>query len=142
MGSQIAQAQAKPRTKVTVTVHATGSKVTMGSSMDMGGAKTGYVHAVFTINAFAGTICYKFITVGIRNIEEAHIHEGARGVDGTDVVSFDPATFNRKSVTCISAPGTLMEQGELLGKLVATPANYYFNVHTTAYPEGAVRGQL
>ena len=26
--------------------------------------------------------------------------------------------------------------------LAANPADYYFNIHTTAFPGGAIRGQL
>jgi LPXTG-motif cell wall-anchored protein len=34
------------------------------------------------------------------------------------------------------------EQRAILSAIVANPANYYVNVHTSDYPQGALRGQL
>jgi hypothetical protein len=58
------------------------------------------------------------------------------GVDGADVVPLLPAKFNKKVATCVKSTPAL------LGMIATTPANYYFNVHTKKYPDGAVRGQL
>ncbi len=37
---------------------------------------------------------------------------------------------------CVSADPVL------IGQIIANPAGYYVNVHTTEFPAGAVRGQL
>jgi hypothetical protein len=39
------------------------------------------------------------------------------------------------------AAGTVTDE-ELADAILADPANYYVNVHTTVCPDGAVRGQL
>jgi CHRD domain len=31
---------------------------------------------------------------------------------------------------------------KLIKKIIAKPENYYVNIHTVEYPDGAIRGQL
>jgi hypothetical protein len=136
IGSQSAQGAPAASTTFVLTTHATGSAVTMPSNMKMGGAKTGSADARFVIDLKKNTLCYTVTTMGLTGIAEAHIHTGAVGVDGADVIPFLPAKFNKKAPTCIKSTPAL------LGMIATTPANYYFNVHTKKYPDGAVRGQL
>ena len=71
----------------------------------------------------------------------AHIHRGARGVNGPIVVHFTPSCVElNNSVHCI---GTVTD-----ATLVATVADMiadgvaYVNVHSTVFPGGEVRGQI
>ena len=65
----------------------------------------------------------------------AHIHKGAPGVAGPPVVTLaNPSTM--KSEGCVDV------SPELAGDIADHPANYYVNVHNTAHPDGAIRGQL
>jgi CHRD domain len=62
----------------------------------------------------------------------AHIHQGPRGTSGPIVVVLSPTTAH--TCTAVAAP---VAQG-----IAANPAGYYANIHTNAYPDGAIRGQL
>ena len=103
------------------------------------GDKNGKGWVTFTIEP-DGSICYdaKVQAIG-RNITGAHIHIGAAGVAGGVVVDLDPfgadVTGNKASHCVTTTP-------EIAAQIMANPANYYVNVHTTAYPGGAIRGQL
>jgi hypothetical protein len=134
-GIQGANAATKAST-VTLTVKAIGMDVSMASNMKMGGAKTGSATGKFVLDTKKNTLCYSVKTMGLKGITEAHIHAGAMGVDGSDVVGLTPAKFNAKAATCIKvAP-------KVLADIAMNPSMYYFNVHTAKYPDGAVRGQL
>ena len=60
-----------------------------------------------------------------------HIHSGAAGVNGPIVVDF----VNNLN-TCVTA------NGATVANIVANPSAFYFNVHSTNHPGGALRGQL
>jgi hypothetical protein len=84
-----------------------------------------------------------FPSTSVINI--AHIHPGAAGATGGVLVSTTLApgqvTLNSNgsaqfTKTNISVPVTDAQA------IMANPSGYYFNVHTTANPTGAIRGQL
>lgn len=135
VGVQGAQAATKSST-VTLNASATGMDVTMASNSKMGGAKTGSATAKFVVDTKKNTVCYSVTTKGLTGIVEAHIHAGAMGVDGSDVVPLLPAKFNLKAATCVKVTN------KLASDIAMNPAMYYVNVHTKAFPDGAVRGQL
>jgi hypothetical protein len=84
-----------------------------------------------------GRICFK---LSVSNIllpaTGAHIHAGAIGVAGPIVVGLTPPAANGMSEGCVSAPRALVNA------ILAAPASFYVNVHTTDFPAGAIRGQL
>ncbi|HVR42285.1 MAG TPA: CHRD domain-containing protein, partial [Thermoanaerobaculia bacterium] len=69
----------------------------------------------------------------------AHIHEAPEGVDGPVIValmtSSAPFVDGRMQ-------GSAAIPAELGARFVETPELFYVNVHTSAFPAGAVRGQL
>lgn len=78
------------------------------------------------------------------NITAAHIHPGAAGVAGGVLVSTGLANgevvlgngsggFTKSNVNFTVAAAT---------DILANPAGFYFNVHTTNSPQGVARGQL
>ena len=64
-----------------------------------------------------------------------HIHEGPRGVPGPIVVDLTGA-LSSGGLTCATATA------ELISEIKANPEDFYLNVHSTTFPDGAIRGQL
>jgi CHRD domain len=83
-------------------------------------------------------LCYGVLVTGIDTPILAHIHEGAAGVIGLPVVTFKPPESGDpgESSDCVPADATV------LTNIQQNPAGFYVNVHTDAFPNGAVRGQL
>lgn len=91
--------------------------------------------AVVTLNQGQGVVCFDIEVAGIDQVIAAHIHVAPVGVAGPVVVNFNPAVNGLRN--CVSGVDP-----ELVKAIRQNPANYYVNVHTTAFPAGAVRGQL
>jgi hypothetical protein len=66
----------------------------------------------------------------------AHIHSGARGVNGPVVVTLTPPGAHGISLGCTTV------DADLAGQIADEPAQFYVNVHTSDFPAGAVRGNL
>ena len=86
-----------------------------------------------------GTITGSVSTEGVQGTM-AHIHRGAKGVNGPVVVPFPvfdglPASFNGVD-GCVSADPALVDE------IRHHPAGFYVNLHTPDFPGGAIRGQL
>ncbi len=92
--------------------------------------------AVISINPDQGRVCFDLTVQGIDPPIASHIHRGGPEVAGPVVVPL-PAPTTGRSVGCVDGIST-----ELLTDIATNPGNYYVNVHTRAYPDGAVRGQL
>ena len=80
-------------------------------------------------------ICYDFTLSDAATPLMAHIHKGPPHQDGPSVV------------TLFTGPGVDLRDcvpwtEKWLAAITADPANFYVNVSTTEYPDGAVRGQL
>gem|GEM_PF-3498406 len=100
------------------------------------GDPDGQGRATVSIDGALSTLCYDLMVSGISTPTAAHIHEGAAGVAGPIRVTLSPPTGGTAS-GCLSGLDSV-----LLGALVANPAGFYVNVHTTDFPAGALRGQL
>jgi CHRD domain-containing protein len=78
-------------------------------------------------------------------INIAHIHTGAAGVAGGVVV---PTTLTAGQVVLANGSGSFTSSNsgvlapELAQAIIANPAGYYFNAHSTLNGGGVVRGQL
>ena len=80
-------------------------------------------------------ICYLLEVEGLDEVVAAHIHEGNKDQNGPPVMNLELAGPKGDDI-CVAI------DKELMTKIVRRPENYYVNVHTTAFPDGAVRGQL
>jgi hypothetical protein len=83
-----------------------------------------------TVNIGQGIICYDVSAMNIGTVTGVHIHEAPVGVDGPVVVGL---SFGSGCVTV---------ERDLAKDILKNPSDYYINVHTEAFPAGAIRGQL
>ena len=117
-----AMAMAAP---VTLSASLSGAAETAGGDTDGKGAFK------VEIDAETGDFCYSLSASDIGQPMAAHVHSGAAGTDGPPVVNLEMT-----SDECIAV------EPSVLKPIVENPAGYYVNVHTAAFPKGAVRGQL
>ncbi len=80
-------------------------------------------------------------TISVKDIilpaAAAHIHKGAAGANGPVVIGLSMAPD-----AAGMASGTATADAAIIADIRANPQNYYVNVHTSDFPNGAVRGQL
>ncbi len=82
-------------------------------------------------------VCYEVTTQKLDRPTGAHIHEGASGKSGPVVVPLTTPTAGDTTTK-----GCANVDAALIGRMTATPGNFYVNVHTQPHQQGAVRGQL
>lgn len=93
-------------------------------------AATGTISVDPSTLAITGTL----VSSGIAGTA-AHIHEGADGVAGPIVIPLSGGTGGVWTI-----PGGTVLTSAQYASLQA--GNYYFNIHTPAYPAGEIRGQI
>jgi hypothetical protein len=84
------------------------------------------------LNLEQSAVCFRNYVQGIDDVVAAHIHRGPAGVAGPVVVDFKGRLHG-----CVDGINP-----DLLRAIQRDPASYYVNIHTAAYPDGAIRGQL
>jgi hypothetical protein len=92
--------------------------------------------ATVTLDRAARTVCYELSVSGIAPAAAAHIHAAEAGKSGPVVLTLDAPSAGQ-STGCIDGV-----ERDLIKRLADRPANYYVNVHTPDFPDGALRGQL
>lgn len=110
---------------VVLTATLTGAAETGGGDADGSGTFRAEV------DPQAGDFCYTLKVSGIEPATMAHVHQGAAGSNGPQVITVEVAED-----TCIAVEPAKLEP------ILADPAGFYVNVHNAPYPAGAVRGQL
>lgn len=109
--------------------------LTGGQEVPGPGDPDGAGTAKITADATTDTVCYDVTVQNIARPNAAHIHRGARGTSGPPVVTLEAPVNGAKS-DCLKVDKALA------AAIIADPADFYVNVHTSDYPKGAVRGQL
>jgi CHRD domain-containing protein len=83
-------------------------------------------------------LCYGIQVKNINDPAAAHIHRGGRDVAGPVAQALEQPDAGDPG-----ASGACVRLSRALAKaLKSNPGNYYVNVHTGDFPNGAVRGQL
>jgi CHRD domain len=132
------QAITPTRGGVQLTATLTGANEVPGPG-DTDGAGTASIRTL----AGLGQICYLLNVSKITlPATAAHIHSGAAGVAGPPVVGLKPPAGATATATTGSSRGCVTTPRALVAAILANPSNYYVNVHTTDFPDGAIRGQL
>ncbi|HTB63506.1 MAG TPA: CHRD domain-containing protein [Opitutales bacterium] len=111
--------------------------------------------ATFWLNSEGTELHYKLTVSGLNNVTMAHLHFGAFGQNGAPVAWLYPSAPPAKEINGVSngvlSAGTITAgdlAGPMAGKTIADLAaairehNIYVNVHTEAYADGEIRGQL
>jgi hypothetical protein len=88
---------------------------------------------VVRLDAKAGQACWTISVAGGGRLLSAHVHRGAAGTNGPVVLPLGD-TWGKRG--CVSAPA------RAIAAVAASPHKYYVDVHTRAFVNGAVRGQL
>ncbi|MCP1356565.1 CHRD domain-containing protein [Aneurinibacillus migulanus] len=107
--------------------------------------------ANFQLSNDSRRLRFTLVVRNIRNVTQAHIHLGRRGMNGPIVVFlFGPVsrgiTVDRGIVTGTLTSANLV--GPLARQSLSTllremrNGNAYVNVHTEAHPNGEIRGQI
>ena len=102
-----------------------------------GGDPDGYGAAAITFHG-SSKLCFGIVVDRLDTPTAAHIHAEKAGVNGPVVVPLSPpATGNPgASSGCVPITSTLYKD------IRNSPSNFYVNVHTGTFPNGAIRGQL
>lgn len=119
---------------------ATEFKTTLTGAAEVPGPgdPDGSGNATLNLDVTGGKVCYTVTVAKLDPPTAMHIHEGEKGKAGGIVV---PLTAPSSGDT--TTPQTCTDvDAELMGRITAQPGNFYVNVHTGTYPQGAIRGQL
>ena len=104
-----------------------------------GGDANGTGTAKLRLNRARRRVCFDIRVHDIDQVVAAHIHRGRRGVDGPIRVELigEPQGAEDHFTGCAKGVSR-----RLIRRINRHPRRFYVNVHTVAFPGGAVRGQL
>lgn len=85
-----------------------------------------------------GQVCFGITVANIDTPVAAHIHRGRKFENGPVVVPLTQPSLGDPG----ASSGCTAVADKLAAEIQADPRGFYVNVHTEAFPDGAVRGQL
>jgi hypothetical protein len=89
-----------------------------------------------------GIVCFSTIVLSESPVTAAHLHEGAPHTNGPVVLDLDPITIDDLAAPSNSILGTECSQSSAAAELASDPDPFYVDVHSEAFPAGALRAQL
>jgi hypothetical protein len=106
--------------------------VLLGSNEVPAGDPDGFGTATMSIDNVANTISWSILALNIElPLTGAHIHAAPAGVNGPVIVNFSG-----------QLSGSGLFDADLASITPANASDFYVNLHNTAFPSGAIRGQL
>ncbi len=136
---------------------ATGRTISLvlnGARIPGGGDPNGRGTARFELSPDRASVCFEIRWRGLDGVvTAAHVHRAARGATGPhhiDLVNDEHLVGERNLLAaCVQVQdgghghgGGGATAAETIEQVIASPKDFYLNVHTTAFPAGAIRGQL
>jgi hypothetical protein len=91
--------------------------------------------AMLKLDPAKGQVCYEITSTDLAGATMAHIHKAPATAAGPVAVPLKPPV-DGKVTDCATADAAVIKD------IAAHPGDYYVNVHTAAFPAGAIRGQL
>jgi hypothetical protein len=125
---------------VAYTVLKPGNEVRLPGSTDPTIESRAFGAALVFINGTQLSFSVAIVNPARETFIVGHIHVGAAGTNGPPVV--DLFTGPPASPRLFLQADRLTIDEELAAQICGNAAGYYINYHTTADPQGAVRGQL
>ena len=106
-----------------------------GRASGVAGDPDAFGFATLTVNPGKRQLCYHLALANVSTPLMAYVHEGPRLRNGPP------------RVTLFTGPGGELDNciawtRSQLAEIVANPSNYYVDVATTEFPDGALRGQM
>jgi hypothetical protein len=133
VGAALAQSVAEGGTKFATTM--TGANECNAAGTCNLGDPDGTGRASITVNPGQSRICYELTVSNIDTPTAAHIHSAPTGIAGPVIVPLSAPSGGTSS-------GCVDVNRDLVDAIRKAPQGYYVNVHTAAFPAGAIRGQL
>ena len=127
-----------PKTLLTAAAGGTTLQAAMtGETENPAGDPVATGTATIRLRAGQGQVCYRINAANLPTPAVAsHIHRAAAGAVGPVVVPLATPNAAGQAAGCAAAPRTVVKA------ILAAPASFYVNVHTSGFPGGAIRGQL
>ncbi len=108
----------------------------MGSNEVPRGDPDGMADAEISVSDTFDQVCWEVKNVrGIGDVTAAHVHFGRAGTNGPPVFTL---TKSNEGTWQGCKNGSEWTENRLQGN----PADFYVNLHTAEFPNGAIRGQL
>jgi hypothetical protein len=113
-----------------------------GSQVQEGGDPKGRGEASLLLDSEEEVVCLRSTWRELSGAVTAmHIHHGPEGQSGPhhiEILNDERLSGSSNRVEfCVQVNG-----GEPIQQIIDRPADFYLNVHTTDYPDGAIRGQF
>jgi hypothetical protein len=132
---------------VTYNINATGAaEVTAGGTPNQGdpdGSAVGTVtldNGTGSGNTGFATLQLTLTNIDLTNLTGNHIHNAPANTTGAIVLDFgDPDTIRTNNILSGTINGL---SSATIDNVFANPTNFYYNIHNSTFPGGAVRSQL